>query len=171
MKLTMKRSDVLALWKGLHAVDELTGASSQNVSFAYAIAKTKKLLKPEVEALRAAAKASPAYQKYDVSRLTLCKKHVAKNHKGKEKTIVDPETGDIKFVMKDQTAFDEALEELRSHHTDALTEREKQHKACDELLEKEVEIEIHQIFKGDVPAEISVDQMSGIVEMIKETAE
>ncbi len=130
-KLT--REELVKLNNALAAVGNLSG-----VKFAYAVAKNREELKPEIKSLQAANEPSEAFNILDAARVELAKEY-AKKVDGKP--VVEGDS----YVMEDQALFDKAFDKLKAKHKDAVEAREKQMKDFEELLKEVVEIDLHTI--------------------------
>lgn len=154
MKLT--KQGILDLNAALNSCGNLTG-----VKFAYAIARNKTKLKPEIEAMQEAYKASDSFLQYDKERIELAIKH-AKKIDGK------PQIENGEYVIEDKEKFDNDLKLLRETHREAIEARGKQEKDFTELLKEEVEIDLYTIPPSYVPENISANQMTGIISIVQE---
>lgn len=153
----MKNVELTRLLQGINAVDSLSG-----VRFAYAMSKNKKLITSEVETLEDAIKYSDEFEAYEKDRIELCERHAEKDDKGKPKTSGD------KYVMADQKKFDKGLEALNEKNKEVIERRKKQGEEYGKLLEVESSYEPFMVEFEDVPKDITVSQMDGIIELIKE---
>lgn len=160
----MIKRDVLRFYAGLGALADLGGS---NTSFAYACAKTRRMIQPEVDALQDVAEPSQAFVQYNEARLELCRKHNLVADDG-EPVIKKDLDGTSRFVMRDQRKFDKALEKLRNEHKPALDAQDKKDKEVEALLDEEAEVSLHLVSLDDVPAGITPGQLENIFEMISE---
>lgn len=146
----------------LNLADALSKINLPGVKFAYGVSKNLNILKPEVIALEEARKQSPEFQQYEKERVVLAIKHSEKDEKGK------PIILENQYKLADQEAFDAEFIVLKEKHKDAIEKREAQVKEFNDLLEKEVKLELHKIKLEDVPATITTKQMNDIFDLIEE---
>lgn len=156
MKLTKKQ--ILELNEALASVGNLSG-----VKFAYAVARNLDKLKPEVDALNKAIAVSEEYAVYDKARLELVKQYAVKNPDGSYKTV--PLNNSMQYIIKDEEAFQKALDELRKNHP-AFAEREQLEKDYEILLKEEADVDLYIIPLSYIPEGIITAQMNGILPII-----
>lgn len=170
--MQIKRSDVLSLWNGLHMVGDLEGTSCSSISFAYAVAKTKRTIAVEVESIRETLKPIGPPKEYEKERKALCLEHAKKiNDDGEAETATDPASGQPYIPMRDMAAFDKAWEELKEKHAEALEDVEKKQKEQKDFMAQEVEVQVHQVEQSDVPVGITAEQMTRIFDLVKDKPE
>lgn len=156
--MKMKRAEVIGLFNGLQRLGGLEG-----LKCSYAIVKTGKKLKAEIDTLRESVKDSEAYKEFEKKRLELCQKYCFKDETGK------PLMKDGYFVgLENNADFLQAGELLKEEFKEALEGKKKQEQEYIRMLEEEIEIEIHQMELADVPKNITVEQMSILEKLIKE---
>lgn len=169
MSEKLTNQDVLNLNQALNTVGNLSG-----VKFAYAVNKNKTLIEVEVEALKEAQKQSDKFQEFTKKRLELCNRLGDKDEKGNPKmkpTMIDGIIikGSQDFVIEaNKVEFDKELEALRVEYKESIDEREAQIKKFNEMLTEESTFTPHKIKLSDVPANITVDQMKSLINLIEE---
>jgi hypothetical protein len=161
MKIKITNEGIVELHNGLMNVGNLTG-----VKFSYAVAKNINILKGEVESFRKAAMPTEIFQTYEKERFENASKHAEKGSDGKAlKEVID---GIERFVIKNKEEFEKDYKAIREKHKEAIQKREVQLKEMDEIMDEEVEIEVFAIPVSYIPEEITAEQMSAILPVIKE---
>lgn len=155
MNKTKTLRDWGEVYSQLSALKDLSGAK-----LAYAIAKNKKTILNELEALNEASKPSEEYTKYDRLRVELAKKYAKKDKDGKPLT-----EGNV-YVMEDYQAFDKEHKELEKEHKKAIDERNKQKEELEEVLDQEKKLTLWPLKKEDLPEEITVEQLEALIDFI-----
>lgn len=159
----MKNKEILDLSNSLSSIKNLKGAK-----FNYAIARNINILKPLVESLKSAISPRDNFEEYEKLRIALCEKHAKKDDKGNAETaIMNPMTGQTKYVLEDEAAFEKELKKLDEKHKETLEEREKQEEEFKKLLEEETPVELHKISLSEIPEDITTVQMNGIYQIIE----
>jgi len=154
----MTREELLTLAESFVNVKELVG-----VKFAYAVSKNSKNLSEEVEACQKSMEPSKGFIEYEEKRITLCKEHCDKDEKG------EPVVTDSHFVgLKSNNGFDKAWGLLKSEYAETIEEREKMVEEYKEFLQEEVDVELYKVNLEDVPEDISVEQLHGIMAIVEE---
>jgi len=153
----MQKKSFLQLFRTLDQMGKLTG-----VRFAYAVAKNISKMKIEVESIEKSIKPPEGFMDYDQKRIDLAKKHSKKDEKGKEITANN------EFQIEDETKFDKELKKLQSEYKKETDARQKQIDEYIKMLDEEIQFDFHKIDLKDVPAEITTQQMAGIIELINE---
>ena len=153
----MKRKEVINLYRNLNSLGALKG-----VKFSYGVSKNMNLLKSEVESIEKAITASEEFIVYDKARVQLAKEFAEKNEKG------EPIVKGQEYVIRDEKKFEKELKKLQEEHKEVLEARKQQIDDYAKLLEEEIEVKVHKIKLEDVPADISTQQMNGIVSIIEE---
>ena len=153
----MKNSELFMLKEKLRKVGKLKG-----VKFAYAIAKNVKMLEEELAAIKKAIEPSEEFAKLDDKRIELAKKYADKKNG-------NPVIKDGNFVMNDnkKERLEKELEKIKKANKKAYDERDKQVKEYNEFLEKESSFKPYMIDLNDVPAEITVEEMDAVKDLIK----
>ena len=156
----MTKNDALNLYNGLQNVSNLKGAK-----WAYAIARNVEKLRPEVEALRKAYTMSEEFADYEGKRLELARKHSVKE-KGTPKTVKIGQTEE--YLIADKDKFNQEIAKLQKKYNKAIVERKKQLEDFNEILEEKVEMDLHMIDSDYIPEEITPEQVSAIMPIIRE---
>lgn len=153
----MNNNKIIELFNALTNIKGLSG-----VKFNYAIAKNINLLKGEVEAIQKSYEANEDFVKYDQERVELAKKHSKKDDKG-EAILINGN----QFDIEDLKAFQNEFNILKETHKEAISNREKQLKEVEELLEKENPIELYKIKMEEIPEDIKTEDMNAIFILIE----
>lgn len=147
----MKNKDIFRLRDGLRSVGELRG-----VKFCYAVAKCLRMVVPVCEDLAKSAEPNDAYKKYDKEREALAKAHSKKDENNAPEEVPAGENR-IAWIMADRKAFDDALDELKEKHREAVDEQDVKNKEFDALLEEEAdEIKLHKISVDLAPEDTTI---------------
>jgi len=155
----MNKRDLVRLYDGLGAVGKLKG-----IKFVYAVARNRKLLEPEVMPLQTAMEPDEKFVEFEQKRIQLCERLADKTTQG---TPIR-ELGSFR-IIEHRAEFDKALAELRTQYKDAVDGRINQEQEYEKMLDEEVEgIKFHKIKMGDVPSDITAQQLEGILEVISE---
>lgn len=155
-KIKMTNGELYGLAIGCTQVGNLKG-----IKFAYAVAKTKNLIKPLVEALEEVKKPAENFQKFESERIKLCREHAEKDEKGQPKIM-----GGVYVGLGEE--FNTELEKLKEEHKQAIEEREQQMQDYAKLLEEEVDVELHKVKLDEVPEDITGKQLEMLMPMIEE---
>lgn len=156
-ELKLKKRDVLMLHQNLPKLGNLKG-----VKLSFAIAKNKKIVEEEAEALVEAVAMTDEYKKYEEERLKLCKKYASKDDSGNPVLVADD------YLIKDQVAFDEAIKELNDANTELIEERDKQVEEGNKLLDEYSSIKLHKIKYEYIPDDVTIAQMDILLPLIAE---
>jgi hypothetical protein len=134
----LTKKEVLDLNNALHRIGDLDG-----VQFAYAVSKNIVKLKTEIIALQTAFAPKPEFMVFENARLDL-------------------------EAKKDKKTFEKKMEALKKKHKKVISEREKQVKEFELLLEEEIEIDLRKVLLSNIPEKITTTQMSGILPIVTE---
>lgn len=157
--MKIKREKLFNLLNVFETVKDLAGRK-----FAYAVLKNKEKIINEIKTFNTenAPKSSKEYQEWEQGRMNACNKHCATCN-GK------PVIKDKKFVgLKGNEEFEKAIEELKNKYKVVLEAYQKQVNEYNAKINEEIEFEIHQIDKEEVPEKISPKQLEDIKAMVKE---
>jgi hypothetical protein len=164
MKEKFKRANLTAFSRALESVGQ-----SQSTRFAYAVAKNKKAIQAEVEAIQAAVKPPDWFNDYERQRMGLVQQHALKDKNGQ--MIQDGNTARIGNMQK----FQEELEALQAKFKDPLEELKKKDEEARKFVEEEVEVELYEIQTKYLPKDLKADDlfilMPAIVGDIKDMQE
>lgn len=134
----------------------------QGVKFAYAVIKNKEKIKKEVITLNKYTQPTGEYQEWEKARITLCNKYCTKKD-GK------PVIENNKFVgLEKNSEFEKALEELKKEYKTTLDDYKAKVDEYNKKLTEEIEFDLHQIEKKELPEKISPKQLESILDMVKE---
>ena len=158
----MKKLDLYRLKKGLESVGGLTG-----IKFAYTIAKNLRKVAAEVSILDELLAPSEAFTKYEACHLALCIEHSEKDEAGKPRGVNEP-NGTFTFALADRAAFEAAMEEVRAVHEKAIEDRKDQVQRHKEFLREPAEIDLYLIDLDVIPEAITTEQMTAILEIVRE---
>lgn len=156
MKLT--KLDVIRLWNAIEACKE-----HKNTKFIYAILKTKKLIKDEVEMLTALSSPSRKFQEYQKHRVELCTKYCEKEN---ARPLI--ENGEYVFSEENRGKFEEELIKIKAKYKDWIDERDEQMANYNQMLKDEVDVEIHQVGLMYVPEDLNATVLEGLLPLIME---
>ena len=157
--MKFKRQELFNLLSAFVKVKNLKGAK-----FAYAIIKNQEKIKREIIAFNKnnAPKPAKEYNEWERARIELCNKHCAKKN---DKPIIT----DNKFVgLEKNPNFEKELEELKKKYKTTLDDYQKQVNEYNTKIGEEIEFDLHQVNKDELPAEISTVQLEGILAIVKE---
>lgn len=158
--ITMKKKELIDLNNALYKVGNLTGPR-----FTYVIARNMSLLKDEMASLDKAFRADDGYIEYDKERAALAQEYSEKDPTtNKPKTLM--ENGVERYVMADQKKFDDALKVVQEKHKDAIDRRKDQVELFNKLLEEDTTVMLYELKQEDLPANITVDQLSGLTRIL-----
>jgi len=159
MKLKTKRSE---LFRMLHAVNLLAQVKG-TCRFAYGLAKNKKLLTDEVEAMRAGVKPSDELLRFDSERVELCRKHAEKDDKGEPKQLNGEFVG-----LGNHPLFSKELKVLQEKYKDAIETNKKQIESFNKMLTEDTEFECWELKTTDIPDNVTADQLEPLMPIIKD---
>jgi pyruvate/2-oxoacid:ferredoxin oxidoreductase beta subunit len=153
----MTNQKIIELADALNKVKSLSG-----IRFAYAISKNINKVNSEIETFKERTNQSKEFQEYEKERIELVELHAKKDEKGKS-IIVGNE-----YQIDNKEAFDAQFEVLKEKHKEVIDARQKQIDDFNLFLKEESKIELHKVDYKDVPTNITVEQMSGILEIVNE---
>lgn len=152
MLKTLKNYQILDLVEAFTKIAETKIKS--NKRFSYALVLNDEAIKPFVKAIQEIAAPSESYIEYEQKRNEIIAEYAKVD--GDDKIITNQQGG---VVFKDGM-FDEAkakLEALNEEHAEILEERTQDIKDYNELLMKDVEINIEEVSLDDVPDAVGED--------------
>jgi len=167
----MTKLETLNLYGNLQKLGNLKG-----VKFAYAVAKNLALIKGEVDILTETTKkllepTDVEYRKFGEERVTLAESFAKKDDKGnaiKIKKIENGQEVEVFDGLDNNPKWEKAFEKLREEYKIMLDARDEVIKEQNELLKTESTLQLYKIALHDVPADISVNQMKDIAEIVSE---
>jgi predicted nucleotide-binding protein (sugar kinase/HSP70/actin superfamily) len=150
MRVKMSKEEVVSMYKILDGISK----QSWPVEFGYAIAKNKRILKPEVEAIEEALQPSEEYNQYDVRRRDLCIKYASRNESDSPiikngSYIIDPEK---------EKSFKTQITKLNKEHEDIIEKHKEAIQQGKDLLKEEIELDLHAIKYSSLP-----EKLNGVV--------
>ena len=124
--------------------------------FAYSISQNRTLLEPTVNAVRAAQKRDPLFDKFEEQRKELLKKHAKKDDKGQpigHTTNYGNGMSGIIYDIEDEAALGVDVEALRDtdEFRDVVQEEDARREKLIDLMSRETEIDIFVIKMSDAP--------------------
>lgn len=136
----MKRKELIEIFYNLSSIKDIEG-----VKLGYAIAKNIDRIKGEVDLVQKAINPSEEFQEYETKRVDLATKYAEKDENGK------PITQNNAFVISDRSTFAKKFSALRAEYASVIEEQDKKLVEYEELLEEEVEHELHKVKMEDIP--------------------
>ena len=168
----MKNKELQFLLQGIESCSELKG-----IKFAYSLAKNKKAIEKEMDALQEAIAPSKEFAEYDKKRIELCNQHAEKDETGKAKMEVvgysivggqKKEESEFVFTEENRKIFRKELEVLRKEYKEVMAARDKQIEEFNKFLEKENDFKPYVIAYKDIPEDITSGMMNSIIELVGE---
>ncbi len=128
----MKRRVALDVWRYINDYN----SEYLPKKFSYFLAKNKKALKNEIDALQEAVKTSPEWLEYEQKRIQILVKYAEKDNNG------EPIIRNNQYILNRELIFEatQEINDLVSEYKDVLDQREKEETELRKLLEEEVEI-------------------------------
>lgn len=160
MKVKVKRSDLFLMLNCVNSLAQIKGSCK----FAYGIAKNKKILDDEVNAMREGIKPSQKYLEYENARIKLCEKYCDKDGGGNPIIVNNVYQG----IGDNNQKFQEAIEKLNKENKKTLDERKKALEDFNEMIKEEIEVELWAIRFVDFPDGIMADQIGALAPIIVE---
>lgn len=144
-----------------------------NPDFRWGIALNKGVIQPIITALGEFVERNDRLQEFEKKRVEEIQKVADRDERGSfiMKDVINPFTKrldrEYQVDPAKQVALDGAVNTLRQEYREAFEAEVKNQKDFGELLEKEVEVELHLISEDDVPKdELTPDQMYGLFPLI-----
>jgi hypothetical protein len=138
----IKRKDLVVLDNTLAELANMQGS----VRFAYAVAKTKININPEIVTIKEVIKLPDDFVAYENQRIDLCNQLADKDSSGKPLLF-----GGSFVIEANRTEFDERLKVLRDKYAEAISNRAKKEPEIEKFLEEEVEAVVSKIDLSDLP--------------------
>ena len=173
MKIQLKRSQVVSLGKILKSMS----SKSFDFKIAYAIAKNKKVIQDEIDAIEEASRVSPEYEEYAKEHVALLRKHAKKDDKGNpvvrladrfgnaiERRVADEPVVEVVDLIE-PVSFQKEFEELRAKYAQVLVVYEEMNIKKQASMNEVVELEIHALSAGTIPdnMQISGEDMDALL--------
>ncbi len=130
--------------------------------FAYGVIKNKKILSDEIEALKAASSHTEEFKQFEKERVQICEVLCDKKEDGSP--LIGPTNQYV--VVENKEKLDAEINTLREKHKDALDEFDKREEEIKDLLEEEMEFDVHQIKFSLFPEFLSVQDLEILEEFI-----
>ncbi len=136
----LTKSDILILWQTLNILP-----SVESFQVGYALARTRRFIKDEVEALQEAIKPSADFLEYDRKRLELCERLAKKDDKG------NPVISGTQYVFDNPQEFQEELTKLNEEYQEVLTKRDEQIAAFNKALLEPAGCQVFMVKASKMP--------------------
>lgn len=159
MKIKVKRSDLFLMQNAVNALAHVKGSCK----FAYALAKNKKFLDDEVNLMREGVNPKQDFIAYEKARIALCEKFAEKDENDKPKIAGGQYQG-----LENNKKFQAEMGKLVEEYKEKIEERKAQLESFNEMIKEEVELEMWAIKLGEIPNEISADQIGVLTSLIVE---
>jgi hypothetical protein len=156
----MLKQDLIVLYRSLNQLGSLQG-----VKFAYAVSRNIDLIKPELEALEKVSAPSKEYLEFEKTRVALVEKYAVKGEDGK----FIMKNNEYEIPKEKQEELNTEFGKLREENKELFEARENQIKEYNDLLKEESKIELYKVTLNDVPANITVAQMTSVKAIIDES--
>jgi hypothetical protein len=140
----MKRRDLVELWKMMKEYE-----GSKGVKFGYFLARNRKKLQPEIEALEEAITPNETYKTYDIKRVKLAEFYSDKDSNG------SPVIRNSNYVIDEKLdEFNTELASLKEKYKTVIDDREKQIIDYNKMLDEEAEFDGFKIDLNALPDEV-----------------
>lgn len=155
MEITNER--LIRLW---NVLSEL-GKEKSDVKFAYAIAKNKKRVEPEINALTDAQKLTDEFQAYEKKRIEICNEMCKKDDDGNNVT----DNGE--FKIEDKPKFNKKIEKLQKEYKEDIDEQKKRIDDFNDILKAKVEMDFYNIKAEYLPKDIKPDHLELLLDFLE----
>lgn len=157
----MKNKDLFDFREALNEVDYIRGKV-----FAYAVFKNKQVLDKEIEAINSTKNdPHPDYLNFENERTLLCQLHAEKDENEQPILQYNPD-GTQAFKIQNLEIFNKEYTELAEKYKDVLEDMKKSKDDFENLLNKDVDIQLSKISINDLPEDISASFLEKIKYMI-----
>ena len=143
------------------------GKGDDYTKFRYACARNGRRLRSIKKDLEAAIEPSDEYRKYDADRMELAQ-NLSLRKPDKTPTIMN---GQYVIDPDKKEEFDKGIKDLKKKHKKAVDEYEQQQKGYKEILNEDIEVDLHFVNMEFVPQTVGIRQMEGISMFLKEEDE
>jgi hypothetical protein len=158
MMIKAKRIELMTMLGNLRKVGNMKG-----FKLAYAVARNKRALELEDDALNNALASSDEHAEYEKKRLQLCEKYGEKDEAGNPKIEKGRYVG-LHTIPEWKKEHDDLTEEYKD-----VLEAERQKKVdYNNMLEEEIEIDMFMVGIDQIPQDVTVDQMDALMLMIRD---
>lgn len=131
----------------------------------YAIAKNRKLIEEEIEALESTIKTKDNLNEYNKARIELLEKHAQKDEKGN--SITEIKGNESHYILKDEKAFEKEFEKLKETHKQAIKDREKQIEDFNKLMQEKANITLFNITEDQIPETATANEVYVLLKLVK----
>jgi len=152
MLKTLKNYQILDLVEGFTKIGEQKIVS--NKKFSYALVLNDETIKPFVKAIQSVATPRENYMEYEQKRNDIIREHSKVDGDG---NIVLNDKRGVVFKDGEFPKVTEKLESLNKEYADVLDERNADIEEYNELLMKEVEVNILDVSLDDIPDSVGED--------------
>lgn len=165
-KIKQTYRELLYLNSGVDAGLVLNGAK-----YNFATVKTQRLFAGDVKDINAANNLSKEFQEYQQKLFELMKPLaiMEKGKAGEEQPVPVISNGEVflKIKPENEKEFSSKLEALRKKYAVEIKKRDEQKVVYEEMLNEVVEIELHKIKSDDLPENITLGHVDGIMPLLE----
>lgn len=166
-KIKLTHRELLYLNSGIEASRELNGSK-----FNFAVVKTQRNFKNDLEPIKAANELSKDFQEYQKKLYELMKPLalMEKVKTGEEQPVPVMSSGEVflKIKPENEKEFLTKFEALRKKYALEIKRKKEQKEIYEEqVLNEMVEIEVHKIKSEDFPDNITLGHVDGIMPLIE----
>jgi hypothetical protein len=158
----IKRKDLVVLDNTLGELANMQGS----IKFAYAIAKTKININPEIVTIRDVIKPSGDFVAYENQRSELCNQLADKDTNGRPLVF-----GGNYVINANRSEFNDRLKVLQDKYTEAISEQVKKDPEIEKFLEEEVEVVVSKIDLSDFPNVMTPNIIQRIMPIVCECSD
>ncbi len=152
MLKTLKNYQIIDLMEAFTKIGEKQIKS--NKKFSYAVILNDETLQPKIKALRSIAQPSDSYAEYEQKRNDLLVEYAKVDVAG---NIKINDVGMVEFKDGVDGEVDTKFKALNEEYADIIEERNNDITEYNEILDKEVEVEIETLSYDDFPDEVGED--------------
>ena len=148
--MKVKRRILMDVWRMINR----QRGQIHGIKFSYFLAKNRRRLQPEIEALEEIIKTPLKYQEYDTERAKTARSFADTDSEG------NPIINQSNYVITEKlTEFNEALNKLKEKYKEHIDARQRQIKEYDEMLEEEIEFDGYKITLSELPEKIDAESI------------
>lgn len=152
--------------KIVEIANALEAIKSTNKVLTYAIIKNKKIIEPEVEALREALKTdSEGYTKYIGEIRDIANEYGEKDAEG---NIVATQTGFKTAEGVEQDEVQTKINDVNEKYKGAIEERDNQIEEYNKMLTEEVDVDFYEISLEAIPEDVDSQIINVLFDIIKD---
>lgn len=126
----------------------------------YCLAKNRKLIEDELEAINETIKALPDFETYEKERITLLEAHASKDEQ--DKPIIENNA----YKIENQELWELDIKELQEKHKETIENRKKQIKDFNALMEEETTLVFHKITEDQIPDSATASEVYTLLKFI-----